>query len=79
MGISGRSLGNFSEDVVRLLLEHGANKDRATEGGDCPVHLAARQGHLDVLRLLLEQGARPDVAAGETQRNLILTMFIEYL
>ena len=66
------SLRSFQifQDVVRLLMEHGANKDRATEGGDCPVHLAARQGHLDVLRFLLEQGARLDVPAGPVCRAL---------
>jgi ankyrin repeat protein/uncharacterized glyoxalase superfamily protein PhnB len=44
-------------DVVRLLLQHGANRN-AREAGDntYPVHWAAAHGHLEVVRALLDAG-----------------------
>ena len=45
-------------EVVRLLLEAGADKDAAiTNYGATALHVAAAEGHLEVVRLLLEAGA----------------------
>jgi len=43
---------NGHTDVVRLLLEKGANIEATT-----PLHTAAYNGHIGVVRLLLEKGA----------------------
>ena len=43
--------------MARLLLEKGAEVDRATKGGYTPLYVACRKGHVDVARLLLERGA----------------------
>eukprot|EP00435_Cladocopium_sp_Y103_P032252 s631_g8.t1 len=44
-------------DIVRFLLEAGANKDQTKDRGATPLHVAASQGHLEVVRLLIESGA----------------------
>ena len=51
---------NGHSDVVRLLLEAGADKDAATEDGGRALLFAAENGHLDVVRLLVEAGADKD-------------------
>ena len=59
-------------DVMRLLLEAGADKDAATQNGYTALHFAAEQGHLDVMRLLLEAGADKNAATqnGHTALHL---------
>ena len=49
------------EDVVHLLLEHGADSTAQDEEGWTSLHLASVNGHEKVARLLLEHGA--DVTA----------------
>jgi ankyrin repeat protein len=47
--------------VVRVLLEGGANIERANGYGSTALHIAAWNGQLDVCRLLLDWGAKVDV------------------
>ena len=47
-------------NVVRVLLEGGADVDRANADQDTALHVAAQYGHLDVCRLLLDWGAKVD-------------------
>jgi ankyrin repeat protein len=47
-------------DVVRVLLEEGANVNRANGTTCTALHQAAWNGHLDVCRLLLDWGAKVD-------------------
>jgi ankyrin repeat protein len=47
-------------EVVRVLLEGGANVDRADADGWTALHNAALDGHLDVCRLLLDWRAKVD-------------------
>ena len=49
-------------DVVRHLVEGGADKDQAKISGATPLHIAAENGHLDVVRYLAEVGADKDQA-----------------
>ena len=49
-------------DAARLLLDKGAEVDRAME--DAPLWIACRHGHVDVARLLLDNGAEVDRAEG---------------
>ena len=40
-------------EVVRLLVESGANKDQGTtDKGATPLYIAAEKGHLEVVRFL---------------------------
>jgi ankyrin repeat protein len=41
-------------DVVRHLVEVGADKDQAQNQGATPLFIAAQNGHLDVVRHLVE-------------------------
>jgi hypothetical protein len=51
-------------EVVRLLLERGANGNTQDTDGWTPLYVAARFGHIEVVRLLLERGAN-----GNTQNE----------
>ena len=44
-------------DVVRMLLEQGADINKARDIGATPLYIASQKGHVDVVRMLLEQGA----------------------
>ncbi len=54
--------GEGQVDAARLLLDKGADVNRADYHGSTPLHLACAAGHLDVARLLLEKGAEVDRA-----------------
>ena len=43
--------------MVQLLLDRGADPNKANEGGWTPLHEAAQNGHTVVLQLLLDRGA----------------------
>jgi hypothetical protein len=49
------AMGN--DEVVLLLLEHGAEVSARNNKGGTPLHYAARQGHFETLRFLLHTGA----------------------
>ncbi|KAK4167279.1 ankyrin repeat-containing domain protein [Cladorrhinum sp. PSN259] len=67
---------NGHKDIVKLLLDRGANISsrtgawkRRTAGGQTPLHLAARQGYLDVCELLLGMGA--DISDRDAARGAV--------
>lgn len=43
--------------MVKLLLENNANPNLATTAGHTPLHITAREGHMDTALALLEKGA----------------------
>jgi len=57
-----------SKEVVRVLLEAGADTDQAstTDHGATPLFISARNGHMEVVRALLEAGANVDQASSTT-------------
>ena len=59
-------------EVVRLLLEKGANINTAkvTSSGWMPLSGASANGHVEVVRLLLEKGADIDTADEDGQTPL---------
>ena len=46
-------------DIVRLLLERGADPNKQTKDGWTPLMYATEKGNIDIVRLLLENGADP--------------------
>jgi ankyrin repeat protein len=53
-------------DVVRLLIERGADVNQGDNAGFTPLHLAAANGYLEIARRLLDAGADANARTGET-------------
>ncbi|KAL5600867.1 hypothetical protein FOVSG1_006897 [Fusarium oxysporum f. sp. vasinfectum] len=52
-----RFVGNGNIEVVKMLLEKGADARAATENGWMPLHEASENGNLEIMKMLLEKGA----------------------
>jgi hypothetical protein len=59
--------GSGKLDVVRFLIERGANIHTKDNEGWNPLHIASQNGHLDVVRMLINAGIAIDIRNG-TQR-----------
>ena len=57
-------------DVVRYLVEVGADKDHAQNQGATPSYIAAENGQLDVVHHLVEVGADKDQAENQGARTV---------
>jgi hypothetical protein len=57
-------------DVVKILLEHGADVNPRNVDGITPLHLATVAGHVDVARILLEHGADVNTKNEDNQTPL---------
>ena len=55
---------NGHVEVVRLLLDRGADITAAGSGGETPLYCASWYGHIEVVRLLLDRGA--DITAADS-------------
>jgi len=49
-------------DIIRAVIERGADVNSAEQNAFTPLHLATFLGNVDVMKVLLENGARVDVA-----------------
>jgi ankyrin repeat protein len=52
-------------EIIRLLIDYGANVNARNWLGETPLYLAARHRRIDLVRLLLSAGADPHVASRE--------------
>ena len=52
-------------EVVKILLDHGANDEKEGQWGTVPLHFAASRGRAEVSKLLLARGTNPNI----TSRN----------
>lgn len=58
--IHSAAAGNYT-DILRLLIESGAQVNVKQQAGSTPLHAAAQYGNLDMLIILLESGAEVNV------------------
>ena len=61
---------NGHVEIVRLLLQNGADVKAKSNGGSTPLHWAAKFGHVDILHLLLENGADLEAQDDKGKRTL---------
>jgi ankyrin repeat protein len=72
-------------DIVRLLIDHGADVKACQTSGVTPLHQAAASGQLDMARLLLSHGAviKATMGDGKTPLDLAVdrkqTQIVEFL
>lgn len=64
-----RAVSQRDAALVRVELDKGVDPNRKNPDKLTPLHLAARQGHLEISRLLLEKGADPDRMQDTTART----------
>lgn len=50
------------EDVVKLLVEHGASVNVQSQNGFTPLYMAAQENHDNVVKYLLSNGANQSLA-----------------
>jgi ankyrin repeat protein len=58
-------------DIVRLLLDRGADPNLGVQGDGSAIIVAAREGHIPVVELLLERGAYVDQVVDGDENALI--------
>ena len=61
-------------EVVRVLLEGGADVNAATQRGNTALHAATRRGWTDIIELLVEHGAALDVRNARNQTPLDIAL-----
>jgi outer membrane protein TolC len=59
--------GNY--EIVRMLLEKGADINAATSSGMSPLYIAANEGSLEIVKLLVEKGADVNLCGGTVMRS----------
>lgn len=64
-------------EVVRLLIEHGADVTVTDESYSTPLHLASSWGNLEIMRLLKEHGA--DITAQDVSRRTPLHLASDWV
>lgn len=62
---------NGDTEIVRLLIEHGADVNDVNEGGQNVLYCAGGHGHLDTLQLLLDRGADCDAKCTNDGKTLL--------
>ncbi|GIX72032.1 hypothetical protein CEXT_456891 [Caerostris extrusa] len=58
------------KNIVKILIEKGADIDKKDDAGSTPLHLAAGRDHGDVVQLLISKGA--DVHAEDSSKSTTL-------
>jgi ankyrin repeat protein len=62
-----------SNEVAKILLDHGADPNVTSDTLDCPLHRAVDSGNPELVELLLKAGANPEYVTdnGETYVDLL--------
>ena len=58
---------------VKMLLESGADANKATDDGTTPLEMAVQNNHLDVFKILLEHGADANEATRDDVSTALFT------
>lgn len=66
-------------NMVRFLLNHGADVNAVNSHGYTPLHQAAQQGHTLIVNLLLEHRASPNVVTNGGQTALSIAQKLGYI
>lgn len=66
-------------NMVRFLLQNGADVNAVNSHGYTPLHQAAQQGHQMVINLLLEGQASPNVTTNQGQTALSIAQRLGYI
>jgi len=66
------AIANGHLDIVKSLIESGANVDSLDKSLMTPLHYAASKGCADIIRLLIEKGASINAVSGDSKTPLIL-------
>ncbi|XP_033732060.1 transient receptor potential cation channel subfamily A member 1-like [Pecten maximus] len=68
--VMASALGN--NEIVKVLIDNGADVNITIRGGETPLHHAAKEGHLDVVQTLLDRNA--DLIAQDEKGERSLTL-----
>ena len=71
------SINNF--EIVKLLVEHGANINHTTRTNSTPLRGACFNGNLDMARYLIENGADIHIAKENNDTNLMVSVCYKHL
>lgn len=61
-------------EMVKRLLEQGADINQANSAGDTPLYVASEMGHVEVVRILIENGADINQAESNGQTPLMIAV-----
>jgi ankyrin repeat protein len=68
---------NGCKDIVKMLLDAGANIDHKNDQGENALISAVQEGHTDVVKLLLEEGADVTQANAEGETAISLAIMLK--
>ena len=63
------------EEIVKCLLDNGADVNKANSNGATPLHIAAQKGHPNIVRLLFDYGADSTVFIDKEQTSFFTSFF----
>jgi Fem-1 family protein b len=69
---------NNNFEIVKLLVEHGANVNHTTKTNSTPIRGACYNGNVDMARYLIKNGADIRIAKENNETNLILSVCHEH-
>ena len=64
-------------EIVKCLLDNGAEVDKANNHGDTLLHIAAQKGHHNIVRLLFDYGADSTVFIDKEKTSFFRTTYVK--
>ena len=66
------SFARFNQEIIEILLDHGADINAQSEEGETALHFAARNGHVELFKLLEMNGADLNIYNNKKERAVHL-------